>query len=169
MAGWAAKSGPAGPPNEGGPHPRGRNAMEDLSAAQVAARRGGPRGERPPSPPGRRPTNSASAQQRAVRMPERKLRPALGDRHRPRRPRPDQGLGGAKRNRARSRQRRETPIHFGINHPRTDSSQALPERNLRNFEGGRKFSLRSWGNGDIIRWQSYQNSRFPNGTMASGR
>jgi hypothetical protein len=39
------------PADGGGPHPKGRNAMEDPGAAGVAARRGGTRGERPVSPP----------------------------------------------------------------------------------------------------------------------
>jgi len=38
------------PAGRGGPHPQGRNKEEDLSEAQVTARRGGPRGERRPLP-----------------------------------------------------------------------------------------------------------------------
>lgn len=48
LAGWAAER--TGSPAEGGgPHPQGRNEVEDLSVAQVAARRGGTKGKRRPS------------------------------------------------------------------------------------------------------------------------
>lgn len=41
--GWAARRKPS-PAKGGAAHPKGRNEMEDLGAAQVATRRGGARG-----------------------------------------------------------------------------------------------------------------------------
>jgi len=44
MAGVGGRSGPAVPADRGGLHPEGRNKVKELSAAQLAARRGGTRG-----------------------------------------------------------------------------------------------------------------------------
>src|SRR3546814_9721100 len=58
--GWAARTtGEARA--SGGVHPEGRNEMEQLGEAGLAARRGGPSRERRPDPHRGRPNNSAAA------------------------------------------------------------------------------------------------------------
>src|SRR3546814_20354714 len=59
--GWAARTtGEARA--SGGVHPEGRNEMEQLGEAGLAARRGGPSRERRPDPPRGRPNHSTAAQ-----------------------------------------------------------------------------------------------------------
>src|SRR3546814_3686635 len=61
--GWAARTTEEARAS-GGPHPEGRNEMEQLGEAGLAARRGGPSRERRPDPRRGRPEKSAPPRQR---------------------------------------------------------------------------------------------------------
>src|SRR3546814_13527400 len=63
----------------GGPHPEGRNEMEQLGEAGLAARRGGPSRERRPDPHRGRPEKSAPPRQRRPLVSGRSPRIAMRD------------------------------------------------------------------------------------------
>src|SRR5690606_33683303 len=98
-----------GPAGGGGPHPTGRNEVEDPGAAGVAARRGGTTGERATTrQPGAAGT-STSARTRAVRQAEAGA-PARVSRSSPAwAETPKSDSAPRQRRRALSRQGRETP------------------------------------------------------------
>src|SRR3546814_19685692 len=76
--GWAARTTEEARAS-GGPHPEGRNEMEQLGEAGLAARRGGPSREPRPDPPRGRPEKSAPPRQRPPLVSGRSPRIALRD------------------------------------------------------------------------------------------
>src|SRR3546814_7659443 len=76
--GWAARTTEEARAS-GGPHPEGRNEMEQLGEAGLAARRGGPSRERRPDPRRGRPEKSAPPRQRRPLVSGRSPRIAMRD------------------------------------------------------------------------------------------